>query len=349
MCIRVRPRPALALRPGQRPPRLRHRALVRRRGPGGRASGRGPARTVAPDLERQAAADRHPDGGAGGAGGHLLLPGPAGPPAAAARPPAAGLPAVRPVLDRLVRPGPAVGGERADLLLGAAQRLPLGLLPDGSAGVHPVVRHGSVDGVLEPRRLLRLALSVRRVAGTAEPRGQAPGREAAAGAARRQPAPVGPEVHHLRAAVRLRAVRPGAGRAAGRGRALQDRHHPALRARLALRAVRRAAAGRGALHRTLLLPLPVPAGRGAGDSRAPAHLQLAQALSRLRQSCQRCNHECPVQAIEPSGEINPNECIQCLHCQMLYHHDESARTCCSARPGANAAAPRPPRPRRRKS
>ena len=34
---------------------------------------RGPARTVAPDLERQAAADRHPDGGAGGAGGHLLL------------------------------------------------------------------------------------------------------------------------------------------------------------------------------------------------------------------------------------------------------------------------------------
>ena len=28
---------------------------------------------MAPDLERQAAADRHPDGGAGGAGGHLLL------------------------------------------------------------------------------------------------------------------------------------------------------------------------------------------------------------------------------------------------------------------------------------
>ena len=48
MCIRVRPRPALALRPGQRPPRLRHRALVRRRGPGGRASGRGP-----PELWRQ--------------------------------------------------------------------------------------------------------------------------------------------------------------------------------------------------------------------------------------------------------------------------------------------------------
>ena len=89
-----------------------------------------------------------------------------------------------------------------------------------------------------------------------------------------------------------------------------------------LRAVRRAAAGRGALHRTLLLPLPVPAGLGAGDSRAPAHLQLAQALSRLRQSLPALQPRMPVQAIEPSGEINPNRCIQCLHCQMLYHHDE---------------------------
>ena len=84
----------------------------------------------------------------------------------------------------------------------------------------------------------------------------------------------------------------------------------------------------------------------------PARLRIFNWLKRYHDCgnpCQRCNHECPVQAIEPSGEINPNECIQCLHCQMLYHHDESARTCCSARPGANAAAPRPPRPRRRKS
>jgi NosR/NirI family nitrous oxide reductase transcriptional regulator len=29
-----------------------------------------------------------------------------------------------------------------------------------------------------------------------------------------------------------------------------------------------------------------------------------------------------VQSIHPEGQINPNECIQCLHCQMLYHHDE---------------------------
>lgn len=57
----------------------------------------------------------------------------------------------------------------------------------------------------------------------------------------------------------------------------------------------------------------------------PARLRIFNWLKRYHDCgnpCQRCNHECPVQAIEPSGEINPNECIQCLHCQMLYHHDE---------------------------
>lgn len=37
--------------------------------------------------------------------------------------------------------------------------------------------------------------------------------------------------------------------------------------------------------------------------------------------CQICNHECPVQAIAPEGDINPNECIQCLHCQVMYNHE----------------------------
>jgi NosR/NirI family nitrous oxide reductase transcriptional regulator len=34
--------------------------------------------------------------------------------------------------------------------------------------------------------------------------------------------------------------------------------------------------------------------------------------------CQTCAIECPVQSIHPTGEINPNECIDCLHCQVLY-------------------------------
>ncbi|RAP66033.1 4Fe-4S binding protein [Achromobacter sp. HZ01] len=57
----------------------------------------------------------------------------------------------------------------------------------------------------------------------------------------------------------------------------------------------------------------------------PARLRIFNWLRRYRDCgnpCQRCNLECPVQAIDPTGEINPNECIQCLHCQMLYHHDQ---------------------------
>lgn len=57
----------------------------------------------------------------------------------------------------------------------------------------------------------------------------------------------------------------------------------------------------------------------------PARLRIFDWLRRYRECgnpCQRCNHECPVQAIEPTGDINPNECIQCLHCQMLYHHEQ---------------------------
>ena len=56
----------------------------------------------------------------------------------------------------------------------------------------------------------------------------------------------------------------------------------------------------------------------------PARLRMFDWLRRYRECgnpCQRCSNECPVQAIHPEGHINPNECIQCLHCQMLYHHD----------------------------
>ena len=37
--------------------------------------------------------------------------------------------------------------------------------------------------------------------------------------------------------------------------------------------------------------------------------------------CQICARQCEVQAIRPTGEINPNECHYCLDCQLIYWDD----------------------------
>lgn len=53
----------------------------------------------------------------------------------------------------------------------------------------------------------------------------------------------------------------------------------------------------------------------------PARMRMFDWLKRYRECgnpCQTCANECPVQSIHPTGEINPNECITCLHCQVLY-------------------------------
>jgi NosR/NirI family transcriptional regulator, nitrous oxide reductase regulator len=56
----------------------------------------------------------------------------------------------------------------------------------------------------------------------------------------------------------------------------------------------------------------------------PARLRMFEWLKRYRQCgnpCQQCANDCMVQAIHPEGQINPNECIYCQHCQQLYYDD----------------------------
>ena len=56
----------------------------------------------------------------------------------------------------------------------------------------------------------------------------------------------------------------------------------------------------------------------------PARIRMFDWLRRYKDCgspCQTCANECPVQAIHPTGEINPNECVDCLHCQVLYQSD----------------------------
>jgi NosR/NirI family nitrous oxide reductase transcriptional regulator len=53
----------------------------------------------------------------------------------------------------------------------------------------------------------------------------------------------------------------------------------------------------------------------------PARIRIFDWLKRHKQCgapCQLCATSCPVQAIQPEGRINPNECISCLKCQTLY-------------------------------
>ncbi|MDS1136400.1 4Fe-4S binding protein [Nitratireductor indicus] len=60
-----------------------------------------------------------------------------------------------------------------------------------------------------------------------------------------------------------------------------------------------------------------------GGLAIPARLHMFRWLKRYKECgnpCQVCAHDCPVQAIHPTGEINPNECISCLNCQVLYQH-----------------------------
>ena len=62
----------------------------------------------------------------------------------------------------------------------------------------------------------------------------------------------------------------------------------------------------------------------------PGRMRMFDWLKRYNECgnpCQRCAKECMVQAIHPEGNINPNECHQCLHCQMLYQSTTKCPVC----------------------
>ena len=113
--------------------------------------------------------DRRFAGGAKPAHPDLLLSGLVGATARALRPAASRFHGFHTGLDRLVCAGAAFRGQCPRLLERPADRFPLGLFPDGATDFHSVVRHRGVPAVLEPWRLLRLAVPVRRVAGTHQP------------------------------------------------------------------------------------------------------------------------------------------------------------------------------------
>ncbi len=62
----------------------------------------------------------------------------------------------------------------------------------------------------------------------------------------------------------------------------------------------------------------------------PGRLRMFDWLKRYKECgdpCTRCAKECMVQAIHPEGHINPNECHQCLHCQVLYQSKTKCPVC----------------------
>jgi NosR/NirI family nitrous oxide reductase transcriptional regulator len=66
----------------------------------------------------------------------------------------------------------------------------------------------------------------------------------------------------------------------------------------------------------------------------PSKLRVFEWMKRYRECgspCQRCAGECMVQAIHPDGHIDVNECLYCMHCQVLYQHDRKCPVCIKKR------------------
>src|SRR5262249_32817583 len=196
---------------------------------------RGGNAVVAADLADAVARWRHPRGHHSCAHGDLLLPGLVHAAAEAVRSAALRISLPRPVLARLARPRAAFGRQRVDLRQCADDRIQVGLLPDGSAAVHPVGGDRGGTSVLGARALLGLALSLRRAAGTDEQGGALAESAADHGALGLARASMADQIHYLPWPVRRLALFAGARRTALGGRTLQDGDRAALPAGMAVR------------------------------------------------------------------------------------------------------------------
>lgn len=61
----------------------------------------------------------------------------------------------------------------------------------------------------------------------------------------------------------------------------------------------------------------------------PAKLKIFDWLDRRPQcgrECRLCEQKCTVGAIDPLGRINPNECVLCLRCQVVYNDEKTCPT-----------------------
>ncbi|MBI2253607.1 MAG: regulatory protein NosR [Proteobacteria bacterium] len=77
----------------------------------------------------------------------------------------------------------------------------------------------------------------------------------------------------------------------------------------------------------------------------PGRMRLFEWLKRRKQcglECQLCAKRCPVQAIHPLGQINPNECVYCMQCQVIYWDDSTCPPLLLKKTGrGKKPAPRP--------
>ncbi|MHA7774649.1 4Fe-4S binding protein [Roseibium sp. M-1] len=79
----------------------------------------------------------------------------------------------------------------------------------------------------------------------------------------------------------------------------------------------------------------------------PAKLKIFDWLHRRSQcgrECRLCETKCTVGAIDPIGRINPNECVLCLRCQVIFNDPETCtilkRRVRTASPVSSVAAPK---------